>query len=157
MREDEFRQFYEEHAKRLWAYLTRMSGSASLADEVTQEAFVRMWALESFDSMDPKHRQHYLYKVAGNLVRREARNRETHELTDSPAAEGLHEEALDVRGAFQQLKPSERDLLWLAYVEEFSHREIGALAGYRENSVRPLLHRAKQKLLTLLGGQRGDR
>ena len=55
-----------------------------------------------------------------------------------------------IRNALDRMKTAERNLLWLAYVEGFSHREIGAIAGYAENSVRPLLHRTKQRLLRLL-------
>jgi DNA-directed RNA polymerase specialized sigma24 family protein len=41
-------------------------------------------------------------------------------------------------------------VLWLAYVEDASHRDIAAAMGVREGSVRVLLFRAKQHLGTLL-------
>ena len=52
--------------------------------------------------------------------------------------------------AFQHLKPRERELLWLAYVEGSSHKEIAEVSGLRENSIRPLLFRARQKLASVL-------
>jgi RNA polymerase sigma-70 factor (ECF subfamily) len=51
---------------------------------------------------------------------------------------------------FEQLRPQQRQLMWLAYVEGADHREIAAALGLREQSVRVLLHRARQKLATLL-------
>jgi RNA polymerase sigma-70 factor (ECF subfamily) len=51
---------------------------------------------------------------------------------------------------FSKLKPQERQLVWLAYVEGSDHREIAAALGVRERSVRVLLHRAKQKLARLI-------
>ena len=56
----------------------------------------------------------------------------------------------------------ERQLLWLAYAEEFSHREIAQMAALREASIRPLLFRARQKLAALLraagyGGKNASR
>jgi hypothetical protein len=42
-----------------------------------------------------------------------------------------------------RLKPAERALLWLAYVEGFDHSEIAA-AGIRSKSIRVLLFRARQ-------------
>jgi hypothetical protein len=42
MSHDEFRAFYEEHARRLWAYVAKLSGCQSTADDIVQEAFLRM-------------------------------------------------------------------------------------------------------------------
>jgi RNA polymerase sigma-70 factor (ECF subfamily) len=63
-----------------------------------------------------------------------------------------HDDILVVRQAMGRMRRLERGLLWLAYVEKLSHRDIGQILGYRENSVRPLLHRAKDKLIRLLRG-----
>ena len=58
---------------------------------------------------------------------------------------------LDMARVFAALRPEQRQLVWLAYVEGASHKEIGAAIGVRERSVRVLLHRAKRKLAGLLG------
>ena len=58
---------------------------------------------------------------------------------------------LDMARVFTALWPEQRQLVWLAYVEGASHKEIGAAIGVREGSVRVLLHRAKRKLAALLG------
>jgi RNA polymerase sigma-70 factor (ECF subfamily) len=55
-----------------------------------------------------------------------------------------------VAGVLAQVKPNERALAWLAYVEGLSHREIAAATGIKEASVRPLLYRVRQKLAGLL-------
>ena len=49
-----------------------------------------------------------------------------------------------------QMTERERQLLWLAYAEEFSHREIAQMTDLQEGSIRPLLFRARQKLAALL-------
>ena len=49
-----------------------------------------------------------------------------------------------------RLKPRERELLWLAYAEGASHKEIADMMGLRAGSVRLLLFRARQKMLKLL-------
>ena len=56
----------------------------------------------------------------------------------------------DVRLAFEQLKPRERQLLWLAHVEGFDHREIARLTGLRAASIRVLLFRARRELASVL-------
>ena len=57
---------------------------------------------------------------------------------------------LVVRQAFDRLKPRERQLLWLAYVEGSSHQEIAESTGLRSQSVRPLLFRARRKMANLI-------
>lgn len=57
----------------------------------------------------------------------------------------------DLGRALSRLKPRERQLLWLAYAEGASHKEIAKVSGMKAASVRPLLFRARKKLLDLLG------
>jgi RNA polymerase sigma-70 factor, ECF subfamily len=51
---------------------------------------------------------------------------------------------------FGELKPRERALLWLAYVEGESHDEIAASLGVGRRGVRLLLFRARRRLRDLL-------
>jgi RNA polymerase sigma-70 factor (ECF subfamily) len=153
MSNDEFRAFYEEHARWLWAYVAKLSGCQSTADDIVQEAFLRMMTANLPINMSQEHRKHYLYKVATNLTRRAAarHHEDIAELKIEAPAEH-HDDILVVRQAMGRMRRLESGILWLAYVEKLSHREIGQILGYRENSVRPLLHRAKGKLLRLLRG-----
>jgi RNA polymerase sigma-70 factor, ECF subfamily len=48
------------------------------------------------------------------------------------------------------LKPRERALLWLAYAQGSSHREIAASLGVRAGSIKLLLFRARRRLAALL-------
>lgn len=153
MRDDEFRAFYEEHARRLWAYLVRLTGDHSVADDIVQESFVRMLNLDRLDEMTPDYRRNYLFKTASNLAKQRAWQISYELSADMPAASQALDEVLALRSALNSMKERERSMLWLAYAERFSHREIGRILGYREGSVRILLHRAKQRLLALLGGE----
>ena len=56
----------------------------------------------------------------------------------------------DALRLFHKLKPQEQNLLWLAYVEGFSHGEISSALELNEKSVRVLLFRARQRLAALL-------
>lgn len=49
-----------------------------------------------------------------------------------------------------QLSHRDQQLLWLAYVEGFSHREIGTLIDVNEKSVRVLLLRARERMAKVL-------
>ena len=59
----------------------------------------------------------------------------------------------DMTEAFGELKPQQRSLLWLAYVEGFDHREIADAAGVKEKSVKVLLFRARKALAGILEGK----
>lgn len=60
---------------------------------------------------------------------------------------------LDMQTAMSRLDERQRDMLWLAHVEGFSHAEISGILGVAENSVRVLLHRARGRLKALLAEQ----
>ena len=55
------------------------------------------------------------------------------------------------------LKPRERAMLWLAYAQGSTHRDIASTLGVKAQSVRLLLFRARHKLADLLRGERRGR
>jgi RNA polymerase sigma-70 factor (ECF subfamily) len=150
--EENFRLFYEETARPLLAYLTRASGSAETAGDLFQETYFH-WLRARNLSTDAVIRRKYLFRIATNLLRDHWR-RSKHEAGAEVAAESVvecdQELGWNVRSAFDQLKPREREMLWLAYVEEYDHREIAAITGVRFGSVRMLLFRARHKLAALV-------
>ena len=160
--EEAFRKFYELTARGLWAYLSRTSGDSRLADDLLQESYYRLLRSSTvFESDD--HRRNYLYKIATNLVRDSRRRPETASASDmeqAPAADGAGAETraaqrMDVSRAMGQLKPRERSMLWLAYVQGCSYAEIAEVLGVRQSSLKSLLFRARRRLAAMLepGGQ----
>jgi RNA polymerase sigma-70 factor (ECF subfamily) len=166
MDEDAFRGFYERTSRMLWAYLERLSGDRQLADDLLQETYYRF--LRSATVLDGEaHRRHYLFRIATNLVRDGHRRRRTrptpmgHEYVENAAAPGIPQSSvdrrLDLTRAMARLKPRDRALLWLAYGQGASHREIAEVVGVGHASVKPLLFRARRKLAGFLGRTpRGD-
>lgn len=161
MDEDGFGAFYERTSRPLWAYLARASGDPRLADDLLHEAYYRVLrAGTAFESED--HRRHYLFRVAANLVRDARRRHGTQPVAatapDETVVDGTSErgaeraaERLDLQRALAQLSPRERSLLWLAYVQGCSHEEIASTHGVKRASLKTLLHRARRRLLELLG------
>ncbi|HTS13516.1 MAG TPA: RNA polymerase sigma factor [Candidatus Limnocylindrales bacterium] len=160
MDEQSFRVFYDRTARPLWSYLYRTSGNATLADDLVQESYYRFLRVR-FPEMNQDYMKNYLFRIATNLLRDHWR----HAKVDPPAPipeKGSNREPAavgsthqvhmqsDVMQAVQSLKPRERELLWLAYVEGSSHREIAEVVGLREQSIRSLLFRARNKLATVL-------
>ena len=162
MDEDTFRAFYDRTARMLWAYLSRMTGSPQLSDDLLQETYYRyLRARVAHDG--EAHRRNYLFRIATNLVR-DAQRRDmaspghtvSHEdggeLPGDATLAARTESRADVRSAMARLKPRERELLWLAYAVGSSHREIGEALGLKTGSIKPLLFRARQRLAAVLRG-----
>ena len=162
MDEDAFRLFYERTARPVWAYLSRMSGDAKLADDLLQETYYRfLRANVSLES--DAHRCNYLFRIATNLVR-DLRRRPR--VAESQLADGIGDvehadpqsadaangavRRLDLARSMARLKPRERELLWLAYAQGSSHKEIAETLGLKSASIKLLLFRARRRLAGLL-------
>lgn len=63
----------------------------------------------------------------------------------APAGDGLLS-----GGAWAALTRRERQLLWLAHAEEFSHAEIAGMTGLAPASIKVLLSRARARLRAML-------
>ena len=119
-----------------------------------QEAYFRFLRAER-PEMNEVGQKNYLYRIATNLFRDHYRRTKRIEpdLPEVPVGEKTGDEIhlrTDFSRVFQKLKPRERQLLWLAYVEGSSHKEIAEIAGLKAASIRLLLFRARHKLAELL-------
>jgi RNA polymerase sigma-70 factor (ECF subfamily) len=52
--------------------------------------------------------------------------------------------------ALAKLRPRDRQLLWLAHAENYSHREIADITGLTVTSIRVMLFRARREMAHLL-------
>ena len=76
-----------------------------------------------------------------------------HDIERAPATEHTHETTTDVTRAMARLRPRDREILWLAYAEGASHREIAERLGVQSTSMKLLLFRARRKLADILQRQ----
>lgn len=160
MTEEAFRLFYDRTARPLWVYLARVSGDARQADDLLQETYYRF--LRSGTTIeDETHLCHYLFRIATNLVidlRRRPRLDAVAlaEPSNDVAAPGRGDSAadaarrVDVGRALAKLRPRDRAMIWLAYVNGSSHHEIADALGLRKASIKLMLYRARRKLAALL-------
>jgi RNA polymerase sigma-70 factor, ECF subfamily len=154
MDEATFRNCYERTGSPLFAYLLRVSKDRALAEDLLQETYCRLLTAK-LPPMDDAQLRSYLFRIATNLLRDRWRHPKEGELADSAfnlfSANPEIDRQLATRQAFDQLKPRERQMLWLAYVEGSSHKEIARAMGVRTASVRLLLFRARRKFAELIG------
>ena len=159
MTEEAFRAFYELTARPVRVYLARMVNDDRLADDLLQETYYRFLRSRTVFENDD-HRRRYLYRIATNLVHDHRRRphvetpvvltSEAHPAFSDPGVADRAARRIDLQRALARLKPRERSMLWLAYALGWSHEEIAASIGVKSGSMKPMLHRARQRLAGLL-------
>jgi len=145
-----FEILYEATARPILGYLIAACGRRDVAEDLLQETFCRLllrWpSLASLDA-DPPALRRYLFRIATNLLRDRWRSGAGEPFAEPPE-QGIApnlDAAVDVQALLRQLRPRERQLLWLAYVEDMDHAEIAASTGLSRLSVRTLLFRARAR------------
>jgi RNA polymerase sigma-70 factor (ECF subfamily) len=161
MDEAVFRAFYDRTARGVWAYLYRLTRDSARADDLLQDTYYRFLRLDTAPE-DEAHRRNYLYRIATNLVRDELRRTRGVQVAlpeeDAGrdvlrAPERMAEDAVtrsDVGRAMTRLSARERELLWLAYAEGATHREIAEMLGLKAGSIKLLLFRARRRFADIL-------
>jgi len=149
-----FAAFHARTARALRAYVYRVVGNASDADDIAQEAFLRILRTD-IPADSEEHLRRYLYRVASNLIvdrwrRRRHEMGEERILNEPASPRPRYEDDAAVAKIFAELKPRDRALLWLAYVEGESHEEIASSLGVGRRGVKVMLFRARRRLRDLL-------
>ena len=156
MDSDQFAAFYERSARPLWAYLARASADPALADDLMQESFVRFLSAGYAPDGEVAARM-IVFRIATNLLRDHWRRPRTIPIDELPPAHSAARDTsaqtdsrLTLSPALAQLRPRDRQILWLAYAEGYSHREIAQITGFATPSIRLLLFRARRHMAQLL-------
>ena len=163
MDSEAFAGFYCRSARPLWAYLARVSGDPALADDLMQESYVRYLCAShpvSFAGDGEVADRRYLFRIATNLLRDHWRRPRSTPIEDLPedffaaTATSAQADSQAILGpALAQMRPRDRQLLWLAHAEGYSHREIAEVTGLATAGIRLLLFRARHKIARLLKNQ----
>ena len=152
--ESTFESFYERTKHSLWLYIMKVMKNDAVSEDVFQDAYVK-FLQSAIVQRDEAQMKSYLYRIATNLMHDHWRkvNRERNRLETETVWEPSNNMGnetnlrLDISEAFNHLSPKHCSLLWLAYVEGYEHKEIAQILKIREQSVKVLLFRAKQKLI----------
>jgi RNA polymerase sigma-70 factor (ECF subfamily) len=148
--EEDFASCYATHHAAIWAYLARMGASPTLASDLAQDTFVR-WLEREVSGFDGNARA-YLYRIAQHLFIDHARRSKREVAWDAAmelAAADTDATAVIPRHVWARLTLRERQLLWLAYAEGFTHDEIASITQLASDSIRVLLSRARARFQAL--------
>jgi putative glutamine amidotransferase len=155
-------QLYERERERLTCRLERMVGSRELAEDLGQEAFIRLWR-RAPDNLSASEHARLLNRTASNLAideLRRWRRRPTVDLDSiqlGVAGGDLDVDVLAAREALGRLTPHERMVLLLRFEAGLSHAEIGALLDRSAEAARKRVERARRSFAGALSGIRVGR
>jgi RNA polymerase sigma-70 factor (ECF subfamily) len=152
----EFQAAFDQHKDAVYRFAWRMSGSASAAEDVTQDVFVGL--LRHTDRFDPARGtlRAFLLGIARNLTLKRWRAEHRFEPLDDETLVG---QAVDVeRGdigdavgrAVRSLRPLQREVVILAEYEGLTLAEIARAVDADVGTVKSRLHRARENLRRLL-------
>jgi RNA polymerase sigma-70 factor (ECF subfamily) len=147
-------------ARPAFEFAMGLTRDAALAEEIVQEAFVRLWQAKSTPREAPAFRS-FLYKTVLNLVRDHRRRQSRWERLRFwlPAPTDPAEQAerrvgdAEVARALTVLSARERKAVYLRFFEDASYEEMARIMGARESTMRVLVHRALAKLRPRLKAQ----
>ncbi len=158
-----FEQLFRAHEHRIYGLALRLVGETSVAEDLTQDTFVRAW--ENLGRL--RHEQAFggwLRRIALNLVWDHVRRRENDEplgdeaaqtwaagetpAEDVVAAAGL---ARQVRRAVMALPEHQRVVMAMFYWEDMPVNEIARVLGIARGTVISRLARGREALRRRLG------
>lgn len=150
-----FEELYRVHVGRVYGLCLRMCGDPQEAEELTQDAFVRVWEkLDSFRGASAF--SSWLHRLTVNVVmgswRAKGRHRERVVAIgdvsgwSDPQHSPKPRQGLDLERAIAQLPPGARTVFVLHDVEGYRHRDIAELTGLAVGTSKTQLHRARKLL-----------
>ncbi|WP_186113791.1 RNA polymerase sigma factor [Burkholderia gladioli] len=147
---------------RLLALATRLLGDRMEAEDVAQEAFIRIWKQAPRWKSGEARFDTWLHRVALNLCYdrlRGHREEPAEELPEQMDPQPLGEQRLEalerdarVRRALDALPARQREALVLHYYQELSNIEAAGLMGITVDALESLLSRARRNLRAQLAG-----
>ena len=163
-RQDALAEAYRRHAGAVFALARRVTSDQTLAEEVVQEVFLRIWnAPEKFDPDRGTLRSYLLAQAHGrsvDLLRSETSRKRREENDARATAESgydLEREVWDltvadrVKSAVAELPANERRAIELAYFGGHTYREVAVMLAEPEGTVKSRIRSGMKRLALELG------
>lgn len=156
-------------APRILGYATRLLADRAEAEDVTQEAMLRLWRVAPDWRSGEAQVSTWVYRVVTNLctdLRRARGRRPGVGLDDAPEVASGGQSAVAsiieadrmaaLNAALGQLPERQRQAVVLRHIESRSNPEIGAIMGLGVEAVESLTARGKRTLAGILSGRKAE-
>ena len=150
-------QLYQENAKIIYHYLLSMCHDRHLAEDLTQETFLRAYqSLERYDGNCKistwlcQIAKHLYYQYLSKHKREVVTQPDEETIADTPSPEETvlyRLELMDILKEMQKLPGQMREVIYLRVAADLSFREIGEILGRSENWARVNFYRGKEMLI----------
>ncbi|MEP6689630.1 MAG: RNA polymerase sigma factor [Gemmatimonadaceae bacterium] len=147
-----FERLYHANMNRVFSICTRMTGSRTRAEELTQDVFVRAWEKLPLFRGESAFST-WLHRLAVNVVlnarkvdgrERSRSSEEEGDTLESPAHKTpRHVDRIDLEAAIAGLPPGAKRVFVLHDVEGYKHEEIAEMLGVTSGGSKAQLHRAR--------------
>ena len=154
---------------RMLGYAARLLGDRAEAEDVAQEAMLRLWRIAPDWRQDEAKVITWLYRVVTNLSTDRLRTRQRRRLSalddapdvedGTPSAEAGMIEAdrmLALNAALAHLPDRQREAVVLRHIEGLTNPEIAAVMEVGVEAVESLTARGKRALAAILSGRREE-
>jgi len=164
-REDALSEAYLRHGRQVFRVAYGVLRRTELAEDVTQEVFVRLWqrperfdptrgGLGGFLQLDAHGRSIDLLRSEQSRINREIKEQHLSSASTSPIS--IEEEVMkrisseEVRDALGQLRPEERSPIAMAFFLGHSYRSVAEILGVPEGTVKSRIRTGMARLRELL-------
>ena len=155
----EFERLFDEYADVIYRLCLYKTSSEEVAQELTQETFLRLW--EQFTAgTDIEKPKQYMYQIARNLIVDHYKSDQAVSLDQLQAdgyqpedEESLPDIAADVeivKQAIQSLDEEFQEVMQMRFVAGMRVKDIAETLGISENLASVRIYRGKEKLEDLL-------
>ena len=154
---DAFRHFVDSYQQRALAHARLLTRNDADAADATQEAFVDAFrGLGGFDAARPFYAWFYvlLRNRCFKQQSRRATRPESGLLPVSRIAPDVSEHHMDLWRAIDRLTPEDAELVVLKHIEGWTYEELSKALDVPRGTVMSRLYVARQRLVTLLSGER---
>ena len=144
----------DQHYDKIYKYCYFRLHNRDLAEDITQETFLRFFASETY--RDTGQVLQYLYTVARNLCIDECRRPKTDDLPDSRSLDTEEEimTSIDLRTALDRLSDDDRELILLRYINEVPLSEMSKLYKISRFALYRRIQDITKKLQGYMGKER---
>lgn len=156
-----FAALYDQHLARVYRHVCYWVGSQADAEDLTQQVFLQAWQAIGRYKHTGASFIAWLLTIAHNLamsfLRRaketlylEREPMSTERWAEPEATALARYDRVALRSALLRLKPEQRQVIVMRFLEHFEYAEIAAALGKSEGNVRVIQHRALNQMRRLL-------
>ena len=158
-----YERFFKSQSKALRNYLCAKFGSVDLAEDLMQDAFIKLW--NNCAKVSPDKAKSYVYTVATNLGISQKRHEQVKfrnkdlivqeyntSSNETPEFLLLQKEFMEkFKNIIASLTERQREVFLLSRIEKKTYKEIAELSGVSVKAVEKLMHKALLKVKEALG------